>query len=695
MSPIHITASLPPRRRRLATPWLGVWSLVALLACAGPLAAQDPQADLNTLSMEELAKLKVDAVNGASTFLQKADDAATSTTVVTGEAIQKYGYRTLADVLRSVRGFYAVNDRNYSYIGVRGLSFPGDYNARILFLLDGHRLNENIFDGAYVGTGFPVDVALIERIEVIRGPHSSLYGTGAFVAVVNVITKRGRDLDGMELSANAGSREAYNGRVSYGARFDNGLETFLSGSVLNSHGHTRLYYPEFDSPATNSGIAQDADGNQAQSVFADIIYRDLNIHVVQSSVTKHIPTASFGTVFNDARTRTTDARSYIDAQYHRGFGAWDVLGRVSYDRYDYHGHYVYDYEGTGTGPYVENYDAANGSWWDAQADATRTFFARHKVSLGAEYRRDIRQQQVNYDIEPYLLYLDDRRSAEVWSVYVQDRYAIHKNVALVAGVRSDWRRKYGNTLSPRVGLQLTPRPRTDITLHYGRAFRAPNSYEGFYAAPTASGGASLAPERIGSWEADVEHRFATTYYVSGAVFMNRVDDLIAPGAELVTTGADAVDRDPVYTNAAPLRTRGLELEVGSRWPGGQEASASYSLQDSRDITSGEVLPHSPRHLAKGNLSVPLRAPTLFASVDTQYMSARRTLAGTEVDGYVVMNVTVFARRLGKTLDLSGGIYNLWNTRYVDPGVMEHVQAVIPQDGRSLRLSLTYRPWGAR
>jgi iron complex outermembrane receptor protein len=105
--------------------------------------------------------------------------------------------------------------------------------------------------------------------------------------------------------------------------------------------------------------------------------------------------------------------------------------------------------------------------------------------------------------------------------------------------------------------------------------------------------------------------------------------------------------------------------------------------------------HSPRHLAKLNLSVPLVSKTLFASVDAQYMSARHTQAHVEVGGIVVMNLTVFARRLGKTVDISGGLYNIFDTQYVDPGVREHVQAGIPQDGRSARITLTYRPLGSK
>jgi outer membrane receptor for ferrienterochelin and colicins len=662
------------------------WLLLLVMLFAGSAAAQESrQAGLSGMSMEDLAKMKVESVYGASKFLQKAADSPASVTVVTAEEIQQHGYRTLADVLRAVRGFYVINDRNYSYVGVRGFSRPGDYNARILFLLDGHRVNDNIFDGAYVGTGFPVDLAVIERIEIIRGPNSSVYGTGAFVAVINVITKRGRDLNAVELSTEAGSWNSYRGRVSYGSRFDSGLETLVSGSFYNSQGHKRLFYPEFDSPATNHGIAENADGDRAYRLFADIIYRDFNIHVVYNSRSKHVPTASFGTVFNDSRTRTTDARSYVDLQYHHTFGSWEILGRASYDWYGYHGIYIYDYAGKKIPPYTENYDAANGTWLDYQGDASKVFFKRHQITLGTEFRQDIRQRQVNYDIQPYLLYLDDHRSARVWALYFQDEYSIRKNLAFVAGLRSDWHQKYGNTMSPRVGLHFTPKPNTDVKATYSWAFRVPNSYETFYAGNlTNLINLSLKPERIRSWELVVEHRFGKTYYATAAGFLNRIDDLIEQRRVPVTGQL-------FYTNSAPVQTKGIEFELGARWPSGLEGAISHTLQDSRSIATRDFLTNSPKQLVKANLSAPLLRKKVFASVDAQYTSERRTIAQTEMGGFLVINVTFFARKIGERFDFSAGFYNLLDRRYADSGGLEHVQSSIPQDGRSFRIKLTYRP----
>ena len=636
------------------------------------------------MTIEDLAKVQVESVYGASKFLQNASDAPTSVTVVTAEDIQKYGYRTLADVLQTVRGFYVINDRNYSYVGVRGFLNPRDYNARILFLVDGHRINDNIFDGSYVGTEFPVDVDLIERIEIIRGPNSSIYGTGAFAAVINVITKRGRDMNAAEISAAAGSWNSYKGRVSYGNRFDDGVETLLAGSFYNSGGHESLFFPAFNSPATNNGFAVNADGDQSYNAFADVIYRDFDIHFVQGSRTKHIPTAPFGTVFDDPRTRTTDARGYVDLQYHHTFGSWETLARISYDWYDYHGIYIYDYSGTGIPPYTQNYDAADGTWWDFQGDTSKVFFKRHKVTLGMEYRQDLSQQQVNYDIQPFHQYVDDHRSSRIWALYFQDEYRVGKELAFVVGLRSDWHEKFKTTLSPRAGLLFTPQSSTDIKAIYSWAFRDPNSYENFYGADSSSpDSSSLKPELIRSWELDVEHRFGKTYYVSGAGFLNRID-------ELIVQGFDPATGNPSFSNSSPVQTKGIELELGAKWTNGIKGVVSDSVQDSSNVVTTNVLTNSPRHLAKMNLSVPLARTKFFAAVDAQYVSRRTTVAETVLGGYFVMNATFFTRQLYDRFEISGGLYNLFDRRYSESASIDEVETSIPQDGRNFRIKLTYR-----
>ena len=111
-----------------------------------------PAVDSSTMDLEQLMKIEI--VVAGSKRAQQSRDVASFVSVVSAAEIREHGYRTLADVLRTLPGFYVSNDRNYSYIGVRGFSRPGDWNSRILLLLNGVRTNESVYDLAYIGEEF-------------------------------------------------------------------------------------------------------------------------------------------------------------------------------------------------------------------------------------------------------------------------------------------------------------------------------------------------------------------------------------------------------------------------------------------------------------------------------------------------------------------------------------------------------------
>ena len=165
--------------------WICFFGL-ALAPCAA-VAQESDVRDLTNLTLEDLAKARLFT---ASRHLDDPRKAPAAVTVIDRDEIVRYGWRTLADLLASVTGIYTAYDRTYSYVGVRGYLESGDYNARVLLLVDGHRLNENIYDSALIGTEFPLDLSLIDHVEIVRGPGSALYGTNAELAVINVITRQ-------------------------------------------------------------------------------------------------------------------------------------------------------------------------------------------------------------------------------------------------------------------------------------------------------------------------------------------------------------------------------------------------------------------------------------------------------------------------------------------------------------------------
>src|SRR5687768_8042342 len=129
-----------------------------------------------------------ETVVGASKREQSLGTVASAVTVLTSDQLRRFGYRTLAEALRSVSGVYVTDDRMIERIGVRGVQLLGDANTRILILIDSTPLNEPWSQYVDGSTALPVSLDDVARIEVIRGPVSSIYGPNAFVGIINIVT---------------------------------------------------------------------------------------------------------------------------------------------------------------------------------------------------------------------------------------------------------------------------------------------------------------------------------------------------------------------------------------------------------------------------------------------------------------------------------------------------------------------------
>lgn len=669
--------------------FLNRWSFIMILVTAFFLPGAASQAadglsdgasspDLTTLSLEELMEIEVDTVSGASRYEQPVTEAPASVTIVTADEIKMFGHRTLADILRNVPGFSVTNDRNYQYTGIRGLGMAGDYGTRMLLLVDGVRQNDTIYQTGYTGYEFAVDVDLIERVEIIRGPGHTLYGANAMMGVINVITRRGREMDGVELSGAAGSFDTYKGRLSYGRKFSSGPEMLLSGSFLHSGGQN-LYYPEFDSPATNSGWARRCDGERSGSAFLKLAYRDLTLEGAYVKRDKTIPTAAWGTVFNDPGTSSTDSSLFLDLKYRRTLeSGLDVMGRLSWNQYDYDGYYVYDRGGAGA---YTNIDKTRNSWLLGEVQLTKSLTENHKFIGGVEFRDVLRMEQQNYDTD---MYLDDRRST--WNVggYLQDEYQIFDSLILNAGLRYDHFDTFGDTVNPRIALIYSPFDRTTLKFLFGTAFRPPSGYELFYAdGSTQKANPQLREEQSVNYELILEQYLGRRLRGSVSAYHTRVHDLIA----LVT---DPTDNLMVFRNIGNAELKGAELQLEGKWDNGIRGRVSYAFQEGKNADSGEWLSNSARHLAKLNLLLPLVREKVFLGLEEHYTSSKRTLANGRVPGFFVTNVTFFSRDLLKNFELTASIYNLFNTGYAVPAGEEHVQDSIRQDGRAFRVKATWR-----
>lgn len=683
------------RRTRIGASRPAFRVLVAAMAAALSFGAraqapQDQVRELGNLNIKELMELEVDSVFAASRYLQKSERAPSSITVVTADDIKRFGARTLADVLNSVRGMYAPNDRNYTYLGIRGFQRPNDYNTRVLVLIDGHRMNDNIYDLAFVGRE-TIDVGLIERVEVIRGPSSSIYGSSAFLGVINVVTKRGSRFDGFEAAAQAGTFDTYDSRVSFGTTFDNGVEWLISGSRYSSAGPTQLYYPEFDQRisaaprAANDGIAQGIDGEDSSSFFSSVRFADVTVSAYWNERVKEVPTASFDTVFNDGREETSDYRTYLDVRYDRRLTEdVSLQARVFYDDYSYDGAYPFDFAAPGSPPEpVLNIDGASGRWVGTEAQVTAGIGERHTLIVGTEYRDNRREEQTSYyDLDPREYTVQVAGSSSTLGAFVQSESKVTDHLSVTAGLRYDGFEGNGedHTLNPRLALIYSFDATATLKAMYGEAFRAANPYERYYYGVQGMQ-LPLNPETIRTYEVAYEKKLSAQSALVLTGYSYRVKNLISQDVN------DA--GDVFFANLDAARAQGVEVELNRSFDTGLALRASYALQRAVDQQTDRELSSSPNHLAKASLSVPLRGDALTAGVELRYHGASRTLAGSRADDFFVSNVTLLGKPTSG-LELSLSIYNLFDERFGYPGAEDHLQEVIEMNGRAVLGRVVYK-----
>jgi iron complex outermembrane receptor protein len=661
------------------------------LALAMPLAALalpalGEAADLTALSLEDLAQTKV---TSASKFEQPTLQAPSAVTVITRDDIRRYGYRTLADIMRALPGVFVSHDRIYGLAGIRGFLPPGEYGSRLLLMVDGYRLNDNVYDQAVVGSEFPLDVDLIERVEFVPGPSSSLYGSNAFFGVLNVVTRRGDAVDGLEVSGSWESHDTWRGRATYGGRIGETGSFLVSGTAGDSQGDD-LYFPEFDDPSLNDGWARGADWEDRRLFFSSFHYGGWSGMLGYSDRDKGVPTGIYGIDFNEPGNHSDDTLLYGDLRYTALVGdKREATGRLYFGSYDYDADWYYAQSG-----YPTNRDEARGRWVGAELKIVDSSFSSQLLVYGIEYQSNRRQDQKNFDVEA--VYVDSRLDSDVLSLFVQDEITLSPEWLLNLGLRYDRPSLSDPQWSPRVAAIWRPDSLNAVKLIYGRSFRAPNVYELFYAdAQLQAQNPNLKPEEIQTVELDWDHYLDVQTRLGARAYFYRVDDWIVAGE-----ASDGSGRTQ-FRNLETVEGTGLELEAERLWQSGARVRASYALQSVPGRIHG-VLNQAPQNLFKLNAAAPLGVFGLEAGFELQYVDQRTTLSG-EVDDYLLANATLLRRGGKGEPEVSFSVYNLFDEEYRDPAVDSAVDpdsennslAVrrrewIEQPGRTFRLKLTYR-----
>ena len=674
-------------------PLAGVGLLLALSSLVIPAAAQgivDASA-LFDLSLEELLDVKMSTAGGKPEEIREIP---ASVVVISRQEIERYGYTSLSDVLRHVTGLYVIDDYAYGpNFGIRG--FWNDLpNKSMAIMVNGiRRMIVSISSHWFVR--FPVPIEAIDRIEVVRGPMSILYGSGAFFGAINIYTTNPRPLRPIRrASVAAGSQDTYR---AFGRMADerDRYRYVVNAGWLDSRG--------IDADFRDLGAAGDGntggtlEGNERYFSFRGTFEPGLTIDVTHSRARQEMdflfPAVEEGTAFLHSATdvvlglrRDLSSTTSLSARLHY-YADW------SWWKYDI------------LFPGFFGLEEQRASGIDLELSATLRPMPAMGLTTGLNWRA---VDEVNNQIDlpgfagPSLVdsyySLRDGEDLTTRAAYAQADLEPSDRLRLVAGVRLEQLLPYRiayehatldtgrfeSTITEggfnRDDVHLIPRAAVvfELTRHqvlkflYGQAVNFPAFHQVSDMAPQAVSN-NLDPERVTTYELNYLATISSKFALSGSLFYNDLDDLIRRSTGFNDEGV-YFSR---YDNTGDLVTKGAELAVQIRPLRSTHAALSASWQEAEDKNREEIaVGNCPEFLVNGRLSIePHPDVTLAvtaAFVDrmlaewdptpedpTDPESEPRGRYGHSVDGYVLLGANIRLERLARSpLFLSVRVSNL-------------------------------------
>ena len=648
-------------------------ALIVMLANASAVSAASGE-DLADLTLEQLTRREV---VWASQIASQISDSPAAVAIVTAADIKAYGYRTLADVINSMRGMYTTNDRRYQYMGGRGFGAPEDYAGRVMLLIDGYATQDSLFNQAYIDEAGLLDLELVERVEYVPGTGSVTYGNNALLGIINVVTKHGRDFNTTQLSGEVASHGSRKQRVTLGKFFDNGADLLLSASALDVRGQN-LYFPAYDTPSTNQGLAQGVDGEHGSRLFGKFSYEGWTVEGAYVDRKKTVPTnPNAYTAFNTPFT-VQDINAFLNARYETELG-WKLHSASRF----YYGHYAYE----SLRQFADFSDGEkfgrryfNADWWGIDQKFVGNWFRDHSIVFGFEFRNDFRQNFHWSYLSPSRVTV--RESSESYarrtsSFYLTDEFRMTDRWSLNLGARYDNASDLASNLSPRLAVIYKPHPATTVKASYSEAFRMPHAYErSFY-------GTAAAPEFVAASELVLLHDFSPQMRLTSSLYRyHRTRQMVYN------------DEISDYVAAGSSTTRGVELELEKTWGRAARARVSMAVQNSKDVTGADAV-NSPNVLGKFNLTLPVIPAVLRTGFEAQYMGARQTLERQRLPSTTLANLTFSSERKWYGLSSSFSVRNLFDKKYsaVSPfdwrPDSEYPQDSLRMDGRTYWFQLNY------
>lgn len=607
--------------------------------------------DLQEFALEDMV------VTASRVPTQKVDTPA-DISVITKEEIADQNYASASDALRAIPGVNVLGSgAKGSSMGQDKILLNGD--ERVLVLVDGRRMNLGSSGNSSADWLPPVNA--IERIEVLKGGGSALYGTDAVGGVINVIMKKGSDIGNhVTVKAAGGSFNAEQYAISASGSTDSGLGLIVSATkerrgeykFKNADGKSQLLK---NSGYDDTGVIVKLDQKVGEDNRIGVNFEHIN--------------AEGGSPFGYSGFGNTDSHKRISNNVALRYD-WnessDERGYVQVYKNYQHAHF--------RSPDAGNQSNFTDSTMGIEAQQNFKFSDTDELTVGLEYYKTT--------VDNAALYAG-KRDINNKAIFAENRWEFAPSWQLNAGLRYDHHSKYGSEFTPKVALNKKFDENSNAYLSWGRVFNAPTTDDLYWYQPGWGmfGNPDLKAEKGNVWTLGGNTKLGDKTTLSGSIFYSDIDDAIGWLYDSTTYQSKAV-------NINKEKRRGLEVSLNRDFDDNLSAYASYTyVQVKQDKGYG---------FAKDLTTKPniYRAGLKYKNADWLFTLNANAVTGQSEKQFV--DSSYFTLDLGAQYKINDNAklfingYNLTNARYAEfGGLYKNGEARYPMAGRSFIIGAEY------
>jgi len=649
----------------------------------------------------------------ASRVKEDIRKSASSISVITEDQIRQMGAKHLIDALRVVPGmstyYYA---EGFYRIDARGNT--KSMGQDILFMINSHPVNDSL-----MGSVWSQDMMILDnvkRIEVIRGPGSAMYGANAFSAVINVITKDAKEIDGGVLSAITGSYDTQQYNMLFGKVW-NEIGISFNFNYLDTDGHETYIEDDIQNFldsifGTDTSLAPGygKSPNEKYDISLELDYKELKFEGRYFETERKGPATPMYSVNTNSTHNPRNYYLYLSYQK-KIIENLELHGKV----YRNYSHYSPAFQGLANSPMLTPQGGtilsqegmiaipsikAKHTGVEVQGNYLLTPF--NTIIAGGLFEK-IKQYDVTYmanfkysPVPNVIIPLSETedltqsdnlsRNADrdFKAFFGQSLWDITKDLRLTIGARYDDYSDFGSSFNPRIGLTWEFLKGFHTKLLYGKAFRAPTFRELYFQNnPALLGNPDLKPERVETYEASLGFDTKSLQTrITG--FYNSIKDNIRNTKQ--ESGEFA------FSNIDELRAQGFEFEIKYNFRENTYLSATYTLEDSENVDTGERPYSVPKH--KGTIMANISLfDFLNWNTDLHFQDGFERTDGDsreEVSGFGIINTTLLIPNAFDGFEVRASAYNLLNKKYLSPSAAGSLPGDVPMPGRHYLFEVRYR-----